>query len=355
MLLSTTRGNGVWMILVTGSIFLLSTVCALNTAEAGVAVDCEGSAQAYRAQGIPCDCKGGRIVCDDSSSGGSSSGKKSGGLSYKNQMKLEIMQSVADMAANAFIRWLNEPAPSQRQPSPEEQAAIRAQHEKELAEWEARVQKKILEMETEYAEQERQAVKVKSSRLLSNLKGLDGNASAPRSELLDQLRCKAYWGRKAAEEADESQARTFGQLAENPDDNALTECAEALPEPPMPAAPNAFSIDLYQTIVEEINQRLPLIEQAREQQRNAQSQWVEKQQQVDTLKARQEQAPSPAEKQATDDLLAAALQELDAATMLKKEADAGVMKLQLEIDAFKNVEKLAANADHSSSGKGPTP
>ncbi|MDF1590427.1 MAG: hypothetical protein P1P89_02835 [Desulfobacterales bacterium] len=42
----------------------------------GPTIDCAGSAAAYRAQGIPCDCVGGRIVCNNSSSGGSSSGKK---------------------------------------------------------------------------------------------------------------------------------------------------------------------------------------------------------------------------------------------------------------------------------------
>ncbi len=56
-------------------------------------------------------------------------------MKYKNQMKLEIMQSVTDMAANAFIRWINEPGPTQRASSPEELAAARAKQEREAAEW----------------------------------------------------------------------------------------------------------------------------------------------------------------------------------------------------------------------------
>ncbi|RJQ83268.1 MAG: hypothetical protein C4519_06825 [Desulfobacteraceae bacterium] len=326
-----------------GILLLLTCAIGTKTAAAGVEVNCEGSAEAYRIQGIPCDCVGGRIVCNDGSSGGGSSGKKSGGLSHKNQMKLEIMQSVADMAANAFLRWLNDPGPAQRAPTPEELAAARAKQEREKAEWQARIQKQISEMETRYAEQERQNVKAKSAKLMSRLKGIGSSSAEPQSDLLEQLRCKAYWGHKAATEPDVTLAYNYSRFAEEPDAEALAECGRALPEPPMPSAAEAFKIDLYQTIVQEINQRLPLIEKAKEKQRDAVTQLAGKQQQVKELKTRQEQVPSAAEKQAADDLLAAALQELDAATALKNEADAGVMQLQLEIDAFQQVEKIAAN------------
>jgi hypothetical protein len=219
--------------------------------------------------------------------------------------------------------------------------AARAMQERQKAEWQARVQKQISEMEDRYAEQERQNVKARSAKLMSRLKGVD--AAGPQSDLIEQLRCKAYWGNKAAREPDENLASKYSRFAEEPDAEALAECAQVIKEPPMPSAAGAFRVDLYQTIVQEINQRLPLIEKAKEKQRGAVAQLAGKQQQVAELKTRQEQAPTPAEKQAADDLLAAALQELDAATSLKNEADAGVMQLQLEIDAFQQVEKLAAN------------
>jgi hypothetical protein len=348
--LQSFSGNGVIMqpskrfktfLLTAGGIFLLLTAFENRTAAGGTAVDCEGSAESYRLQGIPCKCVGGRIVCNEGTSGGSSSGKKSGGLSHKNQMKLEIMQSVADMAANAFLRWLNDPGPTQRAPTAEKLAAARAMQEREKAEWQARVQKQINEMEDRYAEQERQNVKTKSAKLMSRLKGVD--TAGPQSDLIKQLRCKAYWGDKAAREPDVNLASNYSRFAEEPDAEALAECAQVIKDPPMPSAAGAFRVDLYQTIVQEINQRLPLIEKAKEKQRSTVTQLAGKQQQVAELKTRQEQAPTAAEKQAADDLLAAALQELDAATALKNEADAGVMQLQFEIDAFQQVEKLAVN------------
>ena len=334
------------------TVFLLTL--PIETTAGGISVDCEGSAEAYRIQGIPCDCVGGRIVCNNGSSNGGSSAKKSG-LSHKNQMKLEIMQSVADMAANAFIRWINDPGPTQRAPSPEELAATRAKQAREAAEWQAKVQRQINEMEARYAEQERQAVKAKSAKLMSRLKGVESSGAEPQSDLIKQLRCKAYWGEKAAREPNEELAVRYSRFAAEPDAGALAECDVALPEPPMPSAAETFRVDLYQTIVQEINQRLPLIEKAKEKQREAVTQLAEKQQQADALKTRQEQAATDAEKQAADDLLAAALQELDGATTLKNEADAGVMKLQLEVDAFQQVEKLAANNNDSATKKGYTP
>lgn len=90
-------------------VLLLSVVAAPATALAGFEVDCEGSAQAYAAQGIPCYCRGGRIECDQPSGGSSSYGGAKKGLSFKNQMKLQVMQSITDMAANAFINWINAP------------------------------------------------------------------------------------------------------------------------------------------------------------------------------------------------------------------------------------------------------
>lgn len=66
----------VYMVLLTSLLSSQAYVLAQSVPEAsGPAIDCEGSARAYAAQGIPCRCEYGRIVCDQPS-GGHSSGKK---------------------------------------------------------------------------------------------------------------------------------------------------------------------------------------------------------------------------------------------------------------------------------------
>ncbi|MEW6672149.1 MAG: hypothetical protein AB1427_10610 [Thermodesulfobacteriota bacterium] len=66
-----------FMLLLAGILSGRADVLAQSVpAASGPSIDCAGSAAAYRAQGIPCDCEGGRIVCNKSTSGGSSSGKK---------------------------------------------------------------------------------------------------------------------------------------------------------------------------------------------------------------------------------------------------------------------------------------
>jgi len=81
-----------------------------NLVMAEATLDCKGSEEAYRLQGIPCRCVNGQIVCDQSSSGNPS--KK--GLSSENRMKLQVMESVTDAAADAFVRWINGPSPEER-------------------------------------------------------------------------------------------------------------------------------------------------------------------------------------------------------------------------------------------------
>ncbi len=66
-------------------------------AVAGPTLDCDGTAQAYRLQGIPCDCRNEQIICDQPS--GKSSKKlsnKSSSPSINNTIKLQVFQSVLD-------------------------------------------------------------------------------------------------------------------------------------------------------------------------------------------------------------------------------------------------------------------
>lgn len=78
-------------ILSTCTVLLLFLTFVPCPAIAGVAVDCKGSAAAYKLQGIPCDCVGGQIVCDNSSSKGGSKA-----LSHAGQMKVMMVGTILE-------------------------------------------------------------------------------------------------------------------------------------------------------------------------------------------------------------------------------------------------------------------
>lgn len=314
-----------------------------GTALAGFEVDCDASAKAYAAQGIPCYCRGGRIECDQPS-GGSSGSSSYKGLSFKNQMKLQIMQSITDMAANAFINWLNGPSPSAPSgPTPQQIAEQKAAQERAAAEWRAKVEQQIREMESQYEQQKKQEFADQKKKLLAGIRGLDAKVPGRDSMAFRQLRCSAYWGgqvAKALAAGNEEVAEKYRGFAERSTGESMARCDREFPEPPMPEGAGELRTDLYQTMIEEVHLRLPLIEQAKTKQRDASEQMAEKQRKVDELKSQAVTLP-PAEKEASDDLLAAALKELETATTLKNEADAGVKKLELEIDALNEVGKMA--------------
>lgn len=321
--------------------------------QVGAEIDCPRSLRAYaldpNMKGIKCDCRNGADrmpVCSKSSSGGSSGKSSSGsskGLSGKNQMKLQMMESVLDGAANAFIRWLNGPPESAKTG----QQIADEQWELDKAEWRAKTQQQIKEMENEYQQMQEQQAKASKSKILADLKGM-GNNSAERKttalQQLQQLSCKANWAMKAAKSSlagDEEKAAEYSRFAVKPDAAAMAECSKALPEPPMPSSAGEFRTELYETMIEEINLRLPLIKQAKVKQNGAAGQVAEKQHKVDELKAIQTAAASAGEKQAADDLLAAAMQELEAANTLKNAADAALQKLKFEVEALNEVGQMA--------------
>jgi DNA-binding transcriptional MerR regulator len=320
-------------LLTAGAIMLLlASVVEPRPAAAGIEVDCEGSARAYKAQGIPCWCDNGQIKCKRSSSGSSS--KK--GLSGKNQMKLQMLQGALDGFANAFIRWLNSPPPAPKGPTPEEIAAEKEKWERAQAEWRAKVQQQINEMEAQYDEMKRQEVKEKKAKLLAGMKGMPA---------MDQLSCAAYWAKMADEalrNGDEKSAGIYNGYAANPSSAPMAECNNALPQPPMPPSASEIRSELFEMVIEEINIRLPEIEKAKVKQREAGQRVAEKQKKVDELKNKKA-AVSPEEKQAGDDLLEAAMRELDDANKLKKEADDGLQKLQAELNALNEAGKMTAD------------
>jgi hypothetical protein len=66
------------------SVLVVQILTMPQAALAGVAVDCKGSADAYRLQGIPCDCINGQIVCSGST-------KKGGGKGLSSSAQLKGM------------------------------------------------------------------------------------------------------------------------------------------------------------------------------------------------------------------------------------------------------------------------
>lgn len=138
---------------------MLFSLVVPQWAAAGPAIDCEGSAKAYSLQGIPCKCVNGQIVCSTppkKSPGGSS--KK--GLSPKNQMKLQMMESVTDEVANAFAKWINGPTPQQRRKA-EDAAAIAA------------AQAAAIEAENKKLQDQR--AQAKHDKMMTSYKQIDGS------------------------------------------------------------------------------------------------------------------------------------------------------------------------------------
>ncbi|MCX5815183.1 MAG: hypothetical protein NTX75_02930 [Proteobacteria bacterium] len=325
-----------YSILIPAVVFLLLTTFEMRPAFALTAtMDCDGTTQLYRQQGIPCYCKGGRIICNGPSSK-TSYGKssKKGGYS-KNTMGMQILQGAMNNFASAFMNSVNAPAQQEQTgPTPQQIAAQQAEWERVKVEWQVKVQKQIGEMEAQYLEMEKKKVSESKARLLAGMKGVDTAATGRQSTAMQQLSCNAYWGMKAAKaslEGDENNARNYSRFAEKPDAVSMAECAKALPQPSEPSPADNFRSELYESIIEEVSLRIPMIEQAKEKQRGAVDKVAEKQQKVEELK----------NSQAPDDLVAAAMKELEEATNLKNEADAGVNRLQLELNALNEVGKMA--------------
>jgi hypothetical protein len=297
-------------------------------------------------------------------------------------MQLDLMQSVADMAANAFVRWLNSPSTSSSSrssgPDPERLAAewaekrraAEAEEKRRAEEWRAKVQGQIREMQEEYAKEKRKETEERKTRILAGLKGMGGGSAGAdvRREKLRRLACASWYSRQAAEAARGTdglesgklkRARELSRLAMNP---PAGECA-GIPEPPLPPDEEAVEvrIGLYETMIEEIDLRLPLVEEARAKLGNAAAKVREKQEKVDGLKGGRP-FPAPAGegvpsggKEADDPLLKEAMKELEAARTLEAEARGEAIRLDAELDALTQVRDLASATGMTGTPGEPVP
>lgn len=247
-----------------------------------------------------------------------------------------------DDFANSFIRWVNAPStPAQQGPTAEQ---IAAEQERVKAEWLARVQQQMSKVETEYEQMERQKAASTKRKIMDGLKWGDSAGSGGQPSALQQMRCTAFWNEKAVKAKDHETAMRYSRFAEKPDKISMAECAKELPEPPMPSSGDDFRADLLVTVTEEINLRLPMIEEAKAKQRDADVRVTEIKKRVEELKASHAEAASPQEKAAAYDLLEQIMKEEAIANGLKKEADSGLAMLKLEVDALNEVRNMAASA-----------
>lgn len=130
-------------------------------AMAGPALDCKGSEEAYRLQGIPCRCINGQIVCDQPSS-------KSSSHSVNNAIKLQLFQGVLD----AVMQGPENNAPSQQQLEAKRQYQLQRQQKERELEFER--QKNFAEKKDKLLGILKGADKGK----LADFKNLDGDAEA---------------------------------------------------------------------------------------------------------------------------------------------------------------------------------
>lgn len=172
-------------------------------AMAGPGLDCKGSEEAYRLQGIPCRCINGKIVCDQPSG-------KSTSHSVNNAVKLQLFQGLLD----AVMQGTENNATLQQQQE--------AKHQYDL-------QRKQKERELEFNRQKNFAEK--KDKLLGTLKGagtgklvdfknLDGDAEAMRKAAGDPFDQSADTAAKAKVSAG---TNFFGTKLSEPEITTLME------------------------------------------------------------------------------------------------------------------------------------
>ena len=224
------------------SLVCMGMLSIVATENAGAEIDCEGSRQAYardpNMQNYVCTCPNGAHsmpVCksrsssggrSSSSSGQSSSRSNSGGLSSKNKMKLQMFQGLFDGLMQGLDNSIAN-AQHEKESHEARQEAQRkadAELERDRAEWRAKTERQIKELEAEYKQTQQQKVDERKSKILADLKGMDTTDSNNPPASLRQLSCNAYWGMKAAKASlagDDYTAREYSRFSEKPDAAAL--------------------------------------------------------------------------------------------------------------------------------------
>lgn len=273
------------------------------------------------------------VNCSSSTGGG-------GGGSFQQQLTNGLLNSFMD----GFTQGL------QQQPTVNKinQAQKKAEQERKKAAWRAKVQKQLSEMEHSYAAKEQRDFKQKKSSLLAGLMGAQelSLGATDQSQALQQA-CLINLQLQTAgamQRGDEQGLNHYRDLYEQVEQGDLSVCDQfqsALPEP-TPSPAGDFRAEFYTNLLHEIDIRLPLIKQAR-QQKDATMALVEtKEARVVALKEDEDPAIPAAEKQEMDSLLQAALKELEEAKELDKKADADLNLLHNEIEALREVGKIAS-------------
>jgi len=308
----------------------------------------------YRASRPPFEANNSR--CVGCSEGGSPGSMGFGGGSFQQQMVYGLLQSFM----NGFMQGLQQPARPQG-PSPAETAREHEIQARLKAEWQTKIRAQIEEMQRSYSEQRRREFTRRKSSLLADLMGPEGLSppGAPASSKALQQGCMIELQLKAAQALARGEDELFSRYrklydqVEAGDLSACDQVRAKLPTPvPSPAEDpygDEFRTNLAQTVLSEINMRLPLIHEARQEKAKAHALVKKRQAWVDEVR---KQASGPEKPGGTkgDPLLEQALKELEEAKKLERKADADLERLNREIEALKEV-KTAADSKQKPTGE----
>jgi len=338
--------------LITGGVFLVGLMLAVAQADAcqiqftGKAASMFGSAPRGSYSSLQA-CNAARrslpytervnsrcVNCGSSVGGG-------GGGSFQQQM----MQGLMESFMSGFNQGLQQP-PMVNQIDP---AQKKADEERIKAEWKAKVQKQITEMEQSYTAKTSRDFKQNKSVLLADLIGPDdlslgatGQSQAFKQTCLINLQLQTA---EAMQHGDEAVVASYRGLYEQVELGDLSVCnrfQSALPEPE-PSPVGGFRAEFYASLQSEIDMRLPLIQQARQQKDEASGLVEVREARVVELKEHDDPAMTDAQKQEMDGLLQAALKELDEAKELDQKADADLDLLDREIETLREVGKVVSD------------
>lgn len=324
--------------------FILNTVLAYAGECDGTVTPCGGFVPKNRTKEVICrgvkykcvGCGG----CVPVSTGSTPSTRSSGRSpkSFSQGLMMGLMQSFMD----GFTRGLQNGSAAQRPGDDEEERLRKIEEEKRLAEWKAKVQEQMQDMQKQYTLMKEEEFKESRRRLLPKLKGVDTTAGRhPSSGSLRNLACSHYWSTRASEETDDERARLYSEYAAQAMAGETARCPNDLNVPLPSGTPSydqQFKTEFYEVFVQELNERVSSALRLRRDV-EASSQKIEQVRgHIKQLEAKKATAQEN-EKQYIDTLLAEANALLQEATEQDKKAKETLDIVNKEIIALKEIDK----------------
>lgn len=287
---------------------------------------------------------------NQSSSYGLGAGSYSGGGSFEQQMAYGLMQGLLSGLMQGIMQPSQGNRPQGNQIDPVQQ---KLDEEKRKAEWQAKVEQQILEMEQAVARQERESFNQSQTRLFNDLmapggaSGGSGASQAYRQACLVEMQLQKA---KAMQSGDEQFVKRYNTLYQQAEGGDLSVCGQFSAGLPVPTTTPEGGVrgEVLHGIRGEIDKRLPLIEKARKQKEAVQKDLESKEAKVRDVKeqvarvAALDTQATEAQKNEVDALEQAALKELENALALDREADKELGRLDREINSLEEMKKVVA-------------